>query len=184
VVHKITYPEEINFYENMTFEQEFTPKYSGRQGDDCIVIENLLYQMQDPTIVDVKVSRQSLNAHLSEERKNKERKKEERSTTKEYGFRVSGFTTPQYKEGGLLEKGPDSLAKILRQVVTPENKQLFCGFLRRLAAALRGSPRHYFGTSILLIKGAHRSEIRWVDFHYWGNLFTMQNNRRRDPMQR
>jgi hypothetical protein len=32
---------------------------------------------------------------------------------------------------------------------------------------LKKVKRHYFGTSILLVRGKEKSNIKWVDFHYW-----------------
>lgn len=73
---KITYPEEIEFYEHITFEKEFTPKYYGKGGEDSIIMENLLFEQEDPVVVDIKLSLQAKNTTLSEERREKERKKE------------------------------------------------------------------------------------------------------------
>ena len=31
--------------------------------------------------------------------------------------------------------------------------------------------RKYFNTSLFLAKGKNRSEIKWIDFHYWCNIY-------------
>lgn len=95
------------------------------------------------------------------------------STSHKYAFRIGGFTTPDYKEGGLMISDEEINRKILRKVVTAENKDLFCGFLERLAEELRKVRRHYYGTSILLVRGKERSSVKWVDFHYWCNYIPM-----------
>jgi hypothetical protein len=59
----------------------------------------------------------------------KELKKETLSTSHKYGFRIGGFTTPDYKEGGLLISDEAVNRKILRKVVTPENRVLFNTFI-------------------------------------------------------
>ena len=68
-----------------------------------------------------------------------------------------------------LEEDDIIIKTILKNVVTLENKQQFCDFLKGLSHGLNNSSRRYFGSSILLIKGPKKSEIRWVDFHYWCN---------------
>lgn len=40
------------------------------------------------------------------------------STSHKYAFRIGGFTTPNYKEGGLLINDEEVSRKILRKVVT------------------------------------------------------------------
>lgn len=123
-------------------------------------------------MADFKMSRHSKKPGITSRRAEKEIKKEEQSTSGKYGFRLCGFTTPNYKEGGLLVD-EIFLRKVLLKVVSEENKQLFCDFLTRLADTLRGVKRRYYNTSILLTKGKHKSEIRWIDFHYWRKSICM-----------
>ena len=111
----------MNFYENITFERDFTSKYFGREGN-YIILENLLYQQKDPVVIDLKISRQSQNLTLSADRREKEKKKEMGSSSEKYGFRVSGYTTPLYKEGGVLAKDDEVIKKILKHAVTLENR--------------------------------------------------------------
>lgn len=73
-----------------------------------------------------------------------------------------------------MEKGDDNIKKILRNAVTLENKEFYCNFLKKLIAELNKSTMRYHGTSILLIKGPKRSDIRWVDFHYWRKYYVIQ----------
>lgn len=54
----------------MGSEKNFTPKYYGKEGN-YIIIENLLYGQVDPVVIDIKMSRQSCNEVLSEERRQK-----------------------------------------------------------------------------------------------------------------
>ena len=58
--------------------------------------------MEDHIVADFKLSRHSNKPDISPVKKEKEIKKEADSTSGKYGFRLSGFTTPTYKEGGLL----------------------------------------------------------------------------------
>lgn len=115
----------------------------------------------------MKLSRQSKNPQNTLEKIEKELKKEMLSTSHQYAFRIGGFTTPLYKEGGMLINDEDINKKILKKAVTSENKEFFCSFLRDLASELKKVNRKYFGTSILLVRGKERSSIKWVDFHYW-----------------
>ena len=62
----------------------------------------MLYELEEHVIADFKVSRHSKKPGIKEARKLKELKKEEHSTSGKYAFRICGFTTPTYKEGGLL----------------------------------------------------------------------------------
>ena len=68
--------------------------------------------------MDIKLSRQSKNPNNSPDKIIKEEKKEVLSTSHKYAFRIGGFTTPNYKEGGLLIKDEEVNRKILRKVVT------------------------------------------------------------------
>lgn len=43
---------------------------------------------------------------------------------------------------------------------------MYCDFLRKMTETLRSVNRKYFNTSLLLIKGKHKSRIGWIDFHY------------------
>ena len=61
-----------------------------------------MYNQEDHIVVDIKLSRNSKKPELNEEKAEKLRKKEALSTTEKYSLRVSGFTTPTYKETGLL----------------------------------------------------------------------------------
>lgn len=83
-----------------------------------MVIENLLYKHQDPIILDVKLSRQSKNPNNTPEKTEKEAKKEMLSTSHKYAFRIGGFTTPLYKEGGMLINDEAVNKKILKKAVT------------------------------------------------------------------
>lgn len=83
------------------------------------MIENVLHQVADPIILDVKLSRQSKNPNNHPDKVAKELKKEAMSTSHKYSFRIGGFTTPDYKEGGLLISDEAINRKILRKVVTP-----------------------------------------------------------------
>ena len=51
------------------------------------------------------------------------------STSEKYSFRIGGFTTPEYKEGGILISSEETNKKLLAKVVTKENKDLFGSFL-------------------------------------------------------
>jgi hypothetical protein len=105
--------------------------------------------------------------HNSEDKVEKERKKEAMSTSQKYSFRIGGYTTPVYKEGGLLIPDEAVVKKLLGRVVTEDNRGLFCDFLKRMAEQLKEVKRRYFGTSIVLVRGKERSAIKWIDFHYW-----------------
>lgn len=78
----------------------------------------MLYQHSEPIILDIKLSRQSKNPNNNPDKVAKEEKKEALSTSHKYAFRIGGFTTPNYKEGGLLISHEDTNRKILRKVVT------------------------------------------------------------------
>ena len=58
----------------MTVEKPFTAKFYGRE-NQYIVLENLLFQEYEPIVIDIKLSRQSRNPTLSQERQEKEKKK-------------------------------------------------------------------------------------------------------------
>lgn len=53
--------------------------------------------------------------------------------------------------------------------------------MKKLAEALQKSERRYYASSILLIKGPKKSEIRWVDFHYWRNIFVIVDDTKDGP---
>jgi hypothetical protein len=63
-VLKLTKPAEALFYESKFPERRFTPKYFGQKGN-YLVLENILYKKKGGEVVEVKLSRQSLNTHLS-----------------------------------------------------------------------------------------------------------------------
>lgn len=120
--------------------------------------------------MDIKLARVSKNLNHSPEKIAKEKQKEMASTSDAYAFRIGGYTTPNYKEGGLLIPDEGVVRKLLLKVVDASNQQLFCDFLTDMANTMKEVRRKYFGTSILLIKGAEKSTIKWVDFHYWCKL--------------
>jgi homoserine trans-succinylase len=64
----------------------------------------------------------------------------------------------------------DIVRKLLLKVVDASNKEQFCEFLTDMAKTMKEVRRKYFGTSIILVKGAEKSTIKWVDFHYWCKL--------------
>lgn len=80
---------------------------------------------------------------------------------------MSGFTTPTYKEGGILVSDENVLIKLFEKLVTAKNKKYFCDFLQRLADTLKKTNRRYYNTSIFITKGKNKSIIKWIDFHYW-----------------
>lgn len=45
-----------------------------------------------------------------------------KSTTGKYLFKISGYTTPVYKEGGLTIKSEELIRKILKNAVNKENR--------------------------------------------------------------
>ena len=47
--------------------------------------------------MDIKLSRQSKNPFISAEKREKEKKKEEKSTADKLAFRISGYTTEDFK---------------------------------------------------------------------------------------
>ncbi len=53
-------------------------------------------------IMDIKLSRQSKNPFISAEKREKEAKKEQKSTADKLAFRISGYTTENFKEGGIM----------------------------------------------------------------------------------
>lgn len=53
-------------------------------------------------IMDIKLSRQSKNPFISAEKREKEAKKEQKSTADKLSFRISGYTTDNFKEGGIM----------------------------------------------------------------------------------
>ena len=167
---KWAYPEEHNFYSKQYPEAEFAPKYYGKDGK-YLILENVLYKLEDHIVADLKIGRFSKKVGLSSKRLEKEIKKENASTTSKYAFRLSGFTTPNYKEGGLLVSDENVLRKMLEKLVTAENKAYYVDFLTRLAETLKKVNRRYYNTSIFITTGKNRSTIKWIDFHYWGNYF-------------
>lgn len=84
---------EIVFFESNFEEKKFAPNFFGKE-ENYIIIENLLFNKKPPiTIMDIKLSRQSKNPFISEEKRQKEKKKEEKSTADKLAFRISGYTT-------------------------------------------------------------------------------------------
>ena len=130
--------------------------------------------MEDHIVADFKLSRHSRKPDISSVRKEKQINKEAHSTSGKYAFRLSGFTTPTYKEGGLLITDEGFLRKVFKKIVTAENKPYFCEYLTRFAETLRKVNRKYYNTSLFLAKGKNRSEIKWIDFHYWCTFMIIQ----------
>ena len=170
---KQTIEEELAFYKNTFPESEFAPKFYGVEGD-YIIMENLLFKQKTHTVLDIKLSRQSRNPHLTEAKKEKEAKKEQMSTAEKLGFRVGGITTNKFKEGGLLIKEEAIAMRLLGKVVNAQNKGKFLEFLSRMVTVMKEVKRHYYGTSIIMIRGDSKSVISWVDFHYWCNVTLTQ----------
>lgn len=174
-LYKLVDHSERAFYESEFPEKEFAPKYYGSDGD-FIILDNLLYEMKNHVVMDIKMSRKSKRQECGEEKVLKEKAKEKQSTSEKYGFRIIGFTTPDRKEGGILTSDEDVVGRLLRIVVTKDNQSRFCEFLQAMSQLLRTVHRRYFNTSIVLIKGDTRSDIKWIDFRYWGSYAAMQNN--------
>jgi hypothetical protein len=165
-VLKLTNPAEAMFYEAQFPERRFTPKYFGQKGN-YLVLENILYKKKGGEIVEIKLSKQSKNPHLTPEAIEREAKKESQSTSEKLSFRIAGITNPQHKESCLLIDDEGTVKKILKRVVDAKSKQGFTDFLTKIAAELKNAKRLYFGTSILLIKGKEDSSIYWVNIYHW-----------------
>jgi len=103
--------------------------------------------------MDIKLSRMSKYPNNSEDKIEKEKKKEVMSTSHKYSFRIGGFTTPVYKEGGLLITDEAVVRKLLAKVITTDNRDFFCDFLKKMGDQLKEVKRKYFGTSIVLVRG-------------------------------
>ena len=123
--------------------------------------------MQDYIVADFKLSRHSKKPGITQSRKKKQIKKESDSTSGKYAFRLCGFTTPTYKEGGLLISDETFLRRVFKKIVNVGNKGYFVQFLTNLSQTLKKGDRRYYNSSIFIGCGKDKSQIKWIDFHYW-----------------
>jgi hypothetical protein len=127
----------------------------------------LLYGVEEPNVVDIKIGKTDANSKLSEAKLKKQEKKSEISSTGKYGFRIVGLVTPQLKEYGLLFKDEELIRKVLRKVVDQHNRQEILSFINKLQETLKQNKRVYYSTSLLIIRSKDKTAIRWIDFTYW-----------------
>ena len=67
-IMKWAYPDESRFYESQFPETKFAPNFYGKEGE-YIIIENLLYHMEDHIVTDFKLSKHSKKPGISSTRK-------------------------------------------------------------------------------------------------------------------
>ena len=175
-LYKKAKPTEIQFYLNNSFEKEFNPKCFGIEGE-CVILENLLEGIPFPSLVDIKMGKNSGKFKTNEAKQQMQEKKMAMSSSETLGFRVSGYVTPEIKEYGLLIREEILIKWVLGKVIRKENKNGVLEFLERMSCEVSKHKRVYQATSLLIISGCEVTRMKWIDFTYWGTFVVTQLTR-------
>ena len=108
-------PNEVKFYQQLYAEdaspalKEFralAPEFLGIEeieGEKFIIMEDLLQNLPNGSLMDIKLGRETYPPHADIEKKTKENEKNQKTTTLELGFRVTGLIRRD-KQGNVIEK--------------------------------------------------------------------------------
>lgn len=185
-------PGEIRFFEWLM--QQNTPLFTDfkflaptfygvehRDGDDYVVLENLLAGYDHPNIMDCKIGRITWTANRSEETIRRRKIKSNLTTSSSLGFRVSGLVVKD-NQGNKIEQilkkeaynniNQANIHEYFRKIVTDGDRlqvEVIEQFIReteRLKEWFRRNTEKTFkASSILYINGKNgKAQCRYIDF--------------------
>lgn len=91
-LYKKAKKREVEFYRNNDFEKQFNPRLHEIGGENEIVIENLLYGLKRPKVMDIKLGK--YNTKFKPEIFKDKKQEQKILHANQTGFRIAGYATP------------------------------------------------------------------------------------------
>ncbi|CAG9314225.1 unnamed protein product [Blepharisma stoltei] len=193
-VLKRALPCELNFYTNLFNPnnqipillefQKFVPKFYGSQlidGSNYIVLENLLWEYENPSIMDCKIGRVTWTRDHSPPRCVTQQLRASKTTTSSLGFRITGLlikdreghVTDSIRKKQVFDITPDNILDYFARLVIRDDvfqEEVVDQFIMETQEILDWFRKQrvstFFTCSVLYVNGFNKAQTKFIDFSY------------------
>ena len=167
--------------------QKFVPHYYGIEnidGKDYLILENLLHDLNHPSILDCKVGKVTWSKDHNERKTADQKSKAEKTTTGTLGFRIEGLIAKDdkgtvihnfSKKEGYFAVTAENIHKEFQKFVN-NNKDQIKTFIDQTTEILNWfknqRSKHFFCASILYVYDKSKSYTKFIDF---AHVFDAEN---------